>query len=175
MKLYLPMTPGGGAFLACVGAAILSTTLTPSSLSGPALVAGFAIGILALIATSIAGRLRGLPKPTTRQLVLVWIPVAAEMLLFFLLLPRLPLDERTSMVAIIAVVGAHFLPMVWSFGPLIVWLGLACMAVAAAGLLIPQIPSVALVVADGVLKLVFGLAMFAALLRVPPCVPSPSV
>ncbi len=49
------------------------------------------------------------------------------------------------------------------------------MAVAAGGLLIPQIPSVALVVADGVLKLVFGLAMFAALLRVPPRVPSPSV
>jgi hypothetical protein len=175
MKLFMPMTPGGGAFLACVGAALMTSPLLPSTMSGTALLAGFALGIAALIAASVAGRLRGLPKPATHQMMLVWIPVVAEMAIFFLVFPQLTLDERTRVIAVIAVVGAHFLPMIWSFGPLIAWLGLACISIAAAGLLAPQLPIGVVIAIDGLLKLSVGLVMLGALFRVPARLPSQTV
>jgi hypothetical protein len=167
MKLYRPMTPGGGAFLTCVGAALLAAAALSWPIGGYVLLAGFAAGAVALTVTSVVGRRRGLPKPSLRDLLLVWGPALAELLVFFFLFPLLPHDERLQTTAVIAVVGLHFLPMIWSFGPLILWLGLACIGVAAAGLFVPQIPLTTLIAADGFLKLTFGLLMFAALFRVP--------
>lgn len=167
-SLYKPMTPGGGAFLVCVGAALISAAFVPWAIGGQLLLAGFIIGALAIMAVSIIGRRRGLPKPGMRDIVLVWIPVALEVAVFSFLMPLLPNDFRARMIAAIAIVGAHFVPMAWSFGPLIAVLGLACLGVAAAGQLIPQIPAEALIATDGGLKLAFGLAMFAALFRPAP-------
>ena len=164
-KLYKPMTPGGGAFLVCVGAALVSAAFVPWAIGGQLLLGGFIVGALAIVVVSIIGRRRGLPKPATRDIVLVWIPVALEAAAFFFLLPLVPDDFRIRMVAVIAIVGAHFLPMAWSFGSLIAVLGLACLGVAAAGWFAPAIPAEALIATDGLLKLAFGLAMFAALFR----------
>jgi hypothetical protein len=162
------MTAGGGAFLICVGAALISAAFIPWAISGQILIAGFVIGALAIMVVSLVGRRRGLPKPSTRDIVLVWIPVAVEAAAFLFLVPMVPNDFRARMIAILAIVGAHFLPMAWSFGPLIAVLGLCCLSVAAAGLLIPTIPAEVLIATDGALKLCFGLAMFAALFRSPP-------
>jgi hypothetical protein len=165
------MTPGGGAFLACVGAALIAVATLPWSIGGYVLEAGFAAGAVALVITSILGRKRGLAKPSLRDLVLVWIPVAAELLVFFFLFPLLPHDDRIQMIAVIAVVGLHFLPMTWSFGPQIFWLAVWCISVAAAGWLVPAIPLPVLIAIDGLAKLAFGLAMFAGLFRSTPTAP----
>lgn len=170
--LYRPMTPGGGAFLTCVGAALIAAATIPWSLGGYILMGGFAAGFAAMAAASIAGRKRGLPKPTLLHLALVWASAGVELLVFFFLFPLLPHDERMQMIAVIAVVGLHFLPMTWSFGPLILWLALACIGVAAIGWFAPVIPLPALIATDGLLKLVFGLAMFAALFRASPRFPA---
>jgi hypothetical protein len=162
------MTPGGGGFLVCVGAALLAGAVLPWSFGGPVVIAGFVVGTAVIVGVSIAGRMRGLPKPRTRDIVVVWIAVAFEAAAFFFLFPYLTGDPRTQMIGVIAIVGVHFLPMAWSFGPLIAWLGLACICVAAAGQLAPTIPTPALIAADGFLKIAFGLAMFAALFRTPP-------
>lgn len=61
MKLYMPMTPGAGAFFICVGIAILVGALLVPSAAGNILLAGFGVGIATLIAVSIIGRKRGLP------------------------------------------------------------------------------------------------------------------
>src|SRR5262249_15000036 len=129
------------------------------------LMSGFVLGAVASAMASIIGRKRGLAKPSLRDMVVVWIPVVAELLVFLLVYPRLPDDMHLRMVVTIAIVGLHFLPMAWSFGPLIFWLGLACMAVAACGQFVPAIPLPALIATDGALKLAFGLAMFAGLFR----------
>jgi hypothetical protein len=168
MQLYRPMTPGGGAFLICVGTALLATAWLPWSIGGLFLIGGFVLGGLAIMATSIAGRRRGLPKPSRRDIVLVWIPVAVEMAVFVFLFPHLPPDPRLQMMAVLAVVGLHFLPMAWSFGPLIAGLGVACIAVAATGQLVTGIPTAVVIAVDGALKLGFGLVMFAGLFRAPP-------
>ena len=168
MKLYMPMTPGAGAFLACVGVAILIGALSLPSQAGTILLAGFGVGIAALIAASIIGRKRGLPWPSNFQLIAIWIPIIIEMAVFFLIFPNIELDARGSNIAVIAVVGAHFLPMVVSVGPLILWLGLACIGVAAIGLLAPQLSIAALNAMDGALKLAFGLFMLRGLLQTSP-------
>lgn len=167
-ELYKPMTPGAGAFLVCVGIAILVGVLFAPSASANVLLAGFGVGIAALVTVAIIGRKRGLPRPTNFQLVAIWIPIIAEMVVFFLIFPHITLDERGSTLAVIAVVGAHFLPMFVSVGPLILWLGLSCIGVAIVGALAPQIPTAALIEADGALKLAFGLSMLGGLLRTSP-------
>jgi hypothetical protein len=172
-RLYRPMTPGGGAFLICVGAALISAAFVPWTIGGQLLIAGFIIGALAIMAVSIIGRRRGLPKPSPRDIVLVWIPVAIEAAAFIFLVPLVQDDFRSRMIVILAIVGAHFLPMVWSFGPMIAVLGVSCLGVAATGYLAPAIPTEALIATDGALKLCFGLAMFAALFRSSPSL-SPS-
>lgn len=166
-RLYRPMTAGGGAFLMIVGAALISAAFLSWAIGGQILIGGFVAGALSIVAVSLIGRKRGLPKPSTRDIALVWIAVALEAAAFMLLLPLLPVDFRTQMIAILAIVGAHFLPMAWSFGPLIAVLGLCCLGVAAAGQLVPAIPAAALIATDGALKLAFGAAMFAALFRSP--------
>lgn len=160
---YLPMTPGAGAFFVCVGIAILVGSLILPSMAGNLLLGGFAVGAVALTAVAIIGRKLGLPRPTNFQLIAIWIPIAAEMAIFFLILPHFVLDQRGSTIAVIAVVGAHFLPMVVSVGPLILWLGLACIGVAILGALVQQIPATTLTAIDGALKLAFGLSMLGGL------------
>lgn len=173
MKLDRPMTAGGGAFLACVGIAILIGSLIVPSASGNILLAGFGIGIVALTGVAIYGRKRGIPRPTNVQIIVLWLSIAAEMAVFFLIFPHLVLDQRAMTLAGLAVVGAHFLPMIVSFGPLVAWLGIACLGVTAIGALLPQIPLTAVTATDGALKLAFGLSMLGALSRLAPAQAAP--
>lgn len=164
-QISRPMTSGGGAFLMIVGAALISAAFMPWSIGGQILIGGFILGALAIVAVSMIGRKRGMPKPPTRDIILVWVAVAVELAAFLIIMPLIPPDFRISMIVVIAIVGAHFLLMAWSFGPLIVALGLCCLGVAAAGQLVPSIPPAALIGIDGALKLAFGIAMFTALFR----------
>ncbi len=127
-----------------------------------AVVTGIASCVLVAILSRFVFRL---PKPSGMEMKLVWIPVVVEIAIFFLLSRFVPMDERTLWIVALAVVGLHFLPMIWSYGPLIAILGVACLGVAAAGWLVPSIPLNWVIAIDGILKLVFGLVMLAGLFR----------
>lgn len=166
MTTYRPMTSGGGAFLVCVGIALLIGAALPGDMSNTALICGFVAGVVGIVIASIAGRRLGLPRPATRDILIVWACIAAEMFVFLVLAPHIQADARTSTLFVLAIVGLHFLPMAFSFGALIFWLGVACIAVPAAGFFVPAIPLDLITLADALLKLGFGLAMLAGLMRI---------
>lgn len=71
--------------------------------------------------------------------------------------------ERSLLLAILFVVGLHFLPMAVTFGPLCAALGLVASMNAATGLwLKPSLPLNGLWIADGVIKMIFGTLMLLA-------------
>jgi hypothetical protein len=94
--------------------------------------------------------------------VILYATIIAEFLLIWFLVPRLG-NERMIWLGVLVIVGLHFLPMYWTHGVRIVWLGFACVIVALSGLLAPDIPLFAIIAADGALKFLFGLWMLSAL------------
>ena len=159
--LVTPMTPSGGAFLAAFGAGLIAFVLTPAELRTYVLIGFVAFALVALVMVGAVARTR-IGAPTARQRWLVWPPVIVEAGVFWLLFRYSNFDVRTGWIAANAIVAVHFLPMVWSFGPVIDVLGASCLAWAMAAWLYEPIPLPLVVAADGALKLVFGLVMLAA-------------
>jgi hypothetical protein len=71
-------------------------------------------------------------------------------------------DERKADLAVLIVVGLHFLPMVYAIGPLIGLLGLICVANAALAWVRPHYSTKSVGLVDASLKIAFGLAMAVA-------------
>lgn len=161
-RFTLPMTPAGGAFLACVGAALLAYALAPHAMRTILVVVMLAAAVPALIGVAVLSAKRGLRRPRRLQFLVLYPTIAVEFLAIWLLVPHLH-SERMIWIAVLGIVGLHFLPMYWTHGVRMAALGVACMAVALAGWLMPGLPLVAVIAADGALKLVFGLWMLSAL------------
>lgn len=121
IALFKPMSASGGAFLACVGAGLIAFAFGPADLKTNLLVGAAIIGVVALIVISALRRILQTSQPTRAEIMLVWPPVAVELgiLVWMTSFSGLTFDERTAWVISLAIVGVHFLPMVWSFGPLI--------------------------------------------------------
>jgi len=157
-----PMRQGGGAFLACVGAAILWGSFHQSH-SVIALEAGATIGLLATAVVSLAvrqaRRRAGLPGATPWQVGLLVLAIAIEGMVFAILYPLLPPDDHLRFFAALTIVAAHFVLMTWSFGPSIAFLALALLVWLAATYWLPGIALPTVLAGDCALKLVFGLAM----------------
>jgi hypothetical protein len=168
-RIYLPMTASCGVFVICVGLGLVAGGLSPNFIySGIA--AGFVAGFIGMIAAAIIATRMKLGRPTVLQLAMPSICAVVEVALLLALMPYLPHDERTIFIVVLAVVGVHFLPMMLSYGPVIGLLGAACAAAAGIAWLTPgeTLPTILLV--DGALKIVFGIAMLPALTRRPPSV-----
>jgi hypothetical protein len=151
-----PMRRAGGAFLICIGAGLIAAI----ALRGDALVdyriffIGATLGVVSLL---FARRLSAGP-PTRGQIAALIGALVLEVALFALmgrLVPR-GTPEHVRWLWVLAIVGVHFLPMSISFGARFLFLGAACLANAAAGLVFP-IPFAASGVVDGALKLGVGL------------------
>lgn len=156
------MTPSGGAFLACVGAALMAYALTPSTVRMMVVAPILAAAVPALIGVAVLASRRGLKRPRRVQFAVLYPTIMVEFVAIWLIAPRLH-DLRTIWIVILGIVGAHFLPMYFSHGVRIAALGLACMAVALAGWLAPALPLAAVIATDGALKLAFGLWMLSSL------------
>lgn len=165
-----PLIRAGGLFLTIVGAAILAGSLQFRWRS-PLLGAGAAIATAATIA--MAAQLtapHGAPTPL--QLASLVVAVLLESAALVWAIRRFaPSGERTLTIAVLIVVGAHFVLMAPAFGPLIVLLAILTIANALAGLRFQSYPLPRLWVLDGALKLAFGAAMLEGqLLACLPCV-----
>lgn len=158
------MTPAGGAFLACIGAVLAVGAFESSPVRYQLLGLGFIAGFAGLAATAIFTRFFRNERPAVHEVLLVWPPVFAQIMTLWAIGLYLP-DERAIWLAALAVTGLHLLPMYWSFGPAIVILGLLCLSGAFVGFLFPGLPLASVIAADGGMKLVFGLMMFAGAFR----------
>lgn len=155
-----PFIPGGGLFFLPIGICIvLGALIRPFRM---ALVwIGLALGIAAIV---LGGKyLRGLPPPSGVQIAFFAAAIVAEAIAFRLVMPRVrPLGERTLLLASLAIVGAHFLIMIPTFGVPILALGLLCLANAGVAWRTQSYPISAAWFVDGVFKVGIGLVMLLA-------------
>jgi len=155
-----PFIPGGGLFFLPIGAGILlGALIRPFRMTLVWL--GLALGIAAIV---LGGKyLRGLPPPTTLQIAFFAAAIIAEVIAFRLIMPRVrPLGERPLLLASLAIVGAHFLIMIPTFGLPIMALGLLCLANAGMAWRAPSYPISAAWFVDGLFKVGIGLVMLLA-------------
>lgn len=155
-----PFIPGGGLFFLPIGICIvLGALIRPFRM---ALVwIGLALGIAAIV---LGGKyLRGLPPPSVVQIAFFAAAIVAEAVAFRLVMPRVrPLGERALLLASLAIVGAHFLIMIPTFGVPILALGLLCLANAGVAWRTQSYPISAAWFVDGVFKMGIGLVMLLA-------------
>lgn len=98
--------------------------------------------------------------PTTFQIGSLFVAVVAEMAaLAWVVRGFARQGERPVTIAILVVVGLHFVLMAPAFGPLVAVLGVLAAANATLGSIFPRYPLPALWLADGALKLGFGATM----------------
>ena len=120
-----------GVFYAALGAALLSLLFAGRLSLGDA--TPFQIGAL-IFAVSLQGALialqaRLLPPGTPEEIRWLWVSL---------------------------IVGVHFLPMAFAFGPRMLLLGGGCIATALLGLSLPSVPYEVFGIVDGMLKVAVG-------------------
>jgi hypothetical protein len=155
-----PLIPGGGLFFLPIGICIvLGALLRPIRMT--LVWIGLALGIAAIV---LGGKyLRGLPPPSGVQIAFFAAAIVAEAVAFRLVMPRVrPLGERALLLASLAIVGAHFLIMIPTFGVPILALGFLCLANAGVAWRTQSYPISAAWFVDGVFKVGIGLVMLLA-------------
>lgn len=151
-----PLARAGGAFLIIVGAAL---ALGASRMGQRYLLLGIGAAV-ATAATIVLATTHPIPRPSNLQLLALATAITFEITAFAVagrLLARR--SERDQTIAVLAIVGAHLLPMAPAFGPLIVALGILCLGNAGLAAAAPSYALPALWFSDGVLKLVGGAAL----------------
>ena len=157
---HFPMIRAGGLFILIMGVAVLLGALLPKR-RRLLLILGGTAATLAIVLT--AGRLSApYGKPTPVQFYFLFGSIALEGVLIRVAVARYrAAGERALLLAILFVVGLHFLPMAGAFGPLCFLLGLALCICSGAGLwLASTIPLNVFWASDAVVKICFGSLMF---------------
>jgi hypothetical protein len=158
--LHYPMTPYAGVFIATVGVSVIAGAVMPNHRAHLVWI-GFVLGAMLFVAF---GQIlsTGLHTPTRLQVSFLALAIVLEIAGFRYLMPIVrPRGESAMLSATLGIVGAHFLVMLPTFGPLIGGLGLGC-TLNAAGLWRISTYRVGLAwFVDGCLKLAFGTAMIA--------------
>lgn len=154
-----PLVRGGGLFLAVMGVAIISGTFFfRARYAVLGIGAALASALTALYAAPLAAPYG---KPAMVEIVFLVVAVALEMILLAMVLRNSRAhDDRDTMLAILTIVGGHFLLMAPAFGPIVVWLAGASVLNTLLGLSWRGYPSALVWAADGVLKLGAGALMF---------------
>lgn len=159
-----PLMRGGGAFLVAIGIGIVAgsfTTVRRTRLTW--LIIGAGVGVLIM---AVGGATKvifaGLPYPQIWQWVVLGVAFAVEALLVNIVLRKVPdYNSRPFWLWILFIVGAHFLVLGFSHGPVCAVLALLCMANALIGLRATSIDLRVFWGIDGVLKIAGGALMVA--------------
>ena len=163
MPQLFPLMRGGGAFLALIGLGIVVGSLGSRKWRLVWLVIGAWLGIAAMAVGGITKVIfDGLPYPAVWQWVVLGLAFAVEALLVNIVLRRVKdTTSRQFWIWILFIVGAHFLVLGASHGPICAALALLCMGNALLGLRLTGIDVRFFWAIDGVLKLAAGVAMVA--------------
>ena len=158
-----PLMRGGGAFLAVIGLGILVGSFGNRRFRTVSLIVGAALGVV-IMAVGGATKLifAGLPYPAIWQWIVLGLAFVVEGWLVSIVVRKFPdLDSRQFWMWMLVIVGAHFLILGFSHGPICALLALLCMGNALLGLRLKSIDFRVFWAIDGVLKLGAGVAMVA--------------
>jgi hypothetical protein len=154
-----PLVRSGGAFLMLMGAGlVIGAPVYPFRYIALAIGAAGGAAALALLAYPLAAPYG---PPTLLALTSIAAAIVFEAILLAAFAPRLR-NDRARTIAVLVIVGAHFIIMAPAFSPLIAVLGVLCLANALAGALVSAYPMPALWTIDGLLKIAAGAAMWFA-------------
>lgn len=161
MPLMFPMIRAGGLFILVMGAGVILGGLCPRRRMAMLIAGGASATLAIVLAANVLTRPLGVP--TRLQFWALAAAIALEIVLIRVVVARYKRrGERPFLLAILFVVGLHFLPMALTFGPLCAALGLCAMANAAIAfrssrdILVNRVWLI-----DGALKMGFGALMFA--------------
>lgn len=154
-----PLVRGGGLFLLVVGLGIIIGGVAPrfrrATLAGSALVAALLTAFLARQLAAPFG------TPSASQVSSLIGAVLLEMALIPFAVHRLHhCGTRVVTLAILMIVGLHFLPMALAFGPVVLLLAFLVCSITVVGLLIPRVPMATIWLLDGCAKLGVGSLMW---------------
>ena len=154
-----PLIRGGGLFLMCVGAGFLLCWIFPKHWI-PFAIGG---GVAGFIASGLSALLPKIGTIAPVHIIALVGSMVLEMGLIYLAITRYKdAGTRKLLMAILFVVGLHFIPMGLAHGPLILTLGVLCCLNAFVGFQASRVDWRVFGVLDALLKLGFGLWMFLA-------------
>jgi hypothetical protein len=157
---FFPLMRGGGAFLVLIGAGIVVGAFGRRRWRTVWLIVGAGLGVVAM---AVGGATKlifgGLPYPPVWQWVVLGVAFLVEGWLVSLVVRRIPdLDSRRFWMWMLIVVGAHFLILGFSHGPVCALLALLCILNAWIGLRSRADFRIFWAI-DGILKIAAGVAM----------------
>lgn len=156
-----PLMRGGGAFLVAIGLGIIIGAPGTRRWRLTWLIAGAGTGVI-IMAVGGATKLifAGLPYPAIWQWVVLGAAFLIEGLLVNIVLRKVPdVNSREFWLWILFIVGAHFLVLGFSHGPVCAALAVLCMVNALIGLRAKNVDFRVFWAVDGVLKVLAGAAM----------------
>ena len=156
-----PLMRGGGAFLIAVGLGILVGSFGSRKYRIVCLIAGAALGVTVM---AVGGATKvifaGLPTPPIWQWVIVGVAFLVEGYLVSVVVTKNPdMDSRGFWMWMLFIVGAHFLILGASHGPICALLAVVCMVNALIGLRAKSVDYRVFWGIDGFLKIGAGAAM----------------
>jgi hypothetical protein len=157
---HFPMIRAGGLFILIMGLAVVLGAILHKARRLFLILGGIAATVV--IVLTAAPLSAPLGKPTSLQFYFLFGSIALEIVLIRLAVARYrATGERSLLLAILFVVGLHFLPMAGAFGPMCLVLGAILCLSSGIGLWVNQtIPMNVFWAMDGILKIVFGSLMF---------------
>ena len=158
-----PLVRGGGAFLVAVGLGILVGSFGSRRFRIVCLIAGAALGVVVM---GVGGATKvifaDIGYPQWWQWAVLGAAFLVEGYLVNVVVEKNPdRASRPFWMWMAFVVGAHFLVLTASHGPICGVLGLVCMANALIGLRVTRVPFRVFWAIDGALKIVAGSSMVA--------------
>ncbi|PWC06073.1 DUF6609 family protein [Mycetocola zhujimingii] len=161
MPELFPLMRGGGAFLIAIGLGILVGAFGDRRWRIIALIAGAALGILIM---AVGGATRIIFDEGVRPPIWQWIVLAIAFLvegyLVSVVVRKFPdMDSRPFWMWMLFIVGAHFLILGLSHGPICAVLAIVCMINALIGLRMTSVDLRVFWAIDGVLKILAGALM----------------
>lgn len=158
-----PLMRGGGAFLVAIGLGIIIGSFGQRKWRTVLLIVGAGVGVLIM---SIGGATKlifaGLPSPAIWQWVVLGLAFVVEGYLVSVVVRKFPdVESREFWMWMLFIVGAHFLILGASHGPVCALLALVCMINAYIGLKATSVDYRVFWGIDGGLKVLGGAAMIA--------------
>ena len=159
---FFPLMRGGGGFLIAVGLGIVVGSFGSQKMRIVSLIAGAALGVTVM---AVGGATKvifaGLPYPAIWQWVVVGIAFLVEGYLVSVVATKFKIDTREFWMWMLFIVGAHFLILGFSHGPICAILAIVCMINAMIGLK-STVDFRVFWGIDGCLKIAAGALMIAA-------------
>lgn len=156
-----PLMRGGGAFLIAIGLGIVIGSFGSRRFRTVSLIAGAGVGVVIM---AVGGGTKlifaGLPSPPIWQWVVLAVAFLVEGYLVSVVVRKNPdIDSRGFWMWMLFIVGAHFLILGASHGPVCAVLAVACMANAMIGLRTTSVDFRVFWGIDGALKVIAGALM----------------